>query len=414
MRANIKPFQRFYEVLNTAKTRENFILWINKFFDYTKTDSDGIVKLKPDEIEDSVFNYIVHLKLRTEKDSLSPNSIRPMIAPIKLFCEVNGILLNWKYLMKLFPKSKPARNQGAWTNEEIQKMLGATTNLRNKAMIHFLASTGCRVGAIFDLKISDLIKINDGAVIWLYNEDLERYRTCLTPEAYKALMDYFGFRAEKGYPVTKDEDSLFTMRDYKTPMNYETARAILSKIQMTAGIRGQKAGKKISSKAPNHAFRKRFETVLVNSGLHVKYVNYMMGHKVGQDRSYFKPTNDELWNHFKKAIPELIINQEEKLRFKNYNLQLQNEEYENELKQRLAEIEEKYQDVIEEQKTRLWVEQMKNYFHKQLDGKGHPHTDPKYREFMRKFIEAEPTSEVMRLLKADNELIYHFEEIEKN
>jgi len=44
---------------------------------------------------------------------------------------------------------------------------------------------------------------------------------------------------------------------------------------------------------------------------------YMMGHKVGQIHSYFKPTDEELWHEFKKALPTLTIDKSEQLRIKN-------------------------------------------------------------------------------------------------
>ncbi len=92
------------------------------------------------------------------------------------------------------------------------------------------------------------------------------------------------------------------------------SRIILS----TAGLRQKgnlrKSGK---GKSANHAFRKRFETVLVNAGIHSKYVDYMMGHKVGQIRSYFKPTDEELWREFRKAVPNISIDKSEQLKAKN-------------------------------------------------------------------------------------------------
>ncbi len=42
-----------------------------------------------------------------------------------------------------------------------------------------------------------------------------------------------------------------------------------------------------------------------------------MGHKVGQIRSYFKPTDEELWHEFKKALPSLTIDKSEQLRIKS-------------------------------------------------------------------------------------------------
>lgn len=420
-KANIKPYQRFYQYLKSPNAVLNYPIWLNQFFVHAKTDSDGLVKLEPDDIEDLIFYYIVHLKQKIEKGylannngkkifrKLSPNSVRPMLAPIKLFCEVNRIVLPWKNLMRMIPNKVPAVNQGAWTNEEIQKMLNATTSLRNKAIIHFLASTGVRVEVLHEVKIADLKKIEDGAIVWSYNEDYERYRTCLTPEAYRALMDYFSLREEKECPIIKDSDTLFVKRDYKTSLTYHGSREIMAQIQKTAGLRGHKAEKKITSKAPNHGFRKRFETILINSGIHSKIVEVLCGGKENsRDNSYVKytQTDEQIWKHFKKAIPELIINQEEKLRFKNLNLQLQNEEYENELKKKVAEIEEKYQDVIEELKWSTWQQQMRNYFRDQLEGKGHVHTDLKYREWMKKFVGTETLPEMIEFFntKRKNEL----------
>ncbi len=46
-----------------------------------------------------------------------------MLAPIQLFCERNGITLDWKGLKKYLSKGVPTKNQGAWTNEEIKKTL---------------------------------------------------------------------------------------------------------------------------------------------------------------------------------------------------------------------------------------------------------------------------------------------------
>jgi len=35
---------------------------------------------------------------------------------------------------------------GAWTDEHIRKMIEFSNSARNKALIHFMASTGARIG----------------------------------------------------------------------------------------------------------------------------------------------------------------------------------------------------------------------------------------------------------------------------
>ena len=44
-------------------------------------------------------------------------------------------------------------------------MLDSTNSPRITAFIHFLASTGCRIGAIEMLKVYNLTPIEDGAIV---------------------------------------------------------------------------------------------------------------------------------------------------------------------------------------------------------------------------------------------------------
>jgi len=311
------PIQRFQEAIKSEHTKKPYQLYLNQFFKHSKTTPENIVQLEIKQIDELVFNYLVHLKLRVEKGTLNPNSINSMFAPIQLFLEQNDVMLNWKKLKRMFPRKKAPANQSPYTEEEIRKILVATTSLRNKAFIHFLASTGCRVGAISELNVSDVNPVGEGAVVTVYSEDIEEYRTCLTPESYKSLKDYFEFRNLRGYPVTQNSP-LFTNKSCNDRISNQAAKDLMRIILDSAGLRTKRNLRKTSKgKSANHAFRKRFETVLVNAGIHNKYVDYMMGHKVGQIRSYFKPTDEELWCEFKKALPILTIDKSEQLKVKN-------------------------------------------------------------------------------------------------
>ena len=125
-----------------------------------------------------------------------------------------------------------------------------------------------------------------------------------------------------------------------------------------------------------------------------------MGHKDGQDRSYFKPTDEELWKNFKNAIPELMINQEEKLRFKNKNLQLQNEEYENVLKKKLEEIEEKYRKDLDFMSIQNIINHTKMWAMSEINFKaGNNILDKKYRQFMEELSEIDDISELQKIIE---------------
>lgn len=332
------PIQRFHEAIRSEETRKPYERYLKQFFEWSKLTPEQLVKKNMSGLDSIVFDYIVYVKMKVEKGELSPNSMSVLFSPIQLFFEQNDIILNWKKLKRMFPRKKAPSNQLPYTTSEIQKMLDSTTSLRNKAFIHVLACSGCRVGAIHDLKVYNVRPIEDGAIVTVYEGDIEEHRTCLTPEAYRVLREYFDFRNLKGYPVVSNSP-LFTEKSCAEKITYQMSKDLIRVIRDTSGLR--KSGslrKSTQGKSANHAFRKRVETTLVNSGIHSKYVNYIMGHKDGQDRSYFKATDEELWNEYKKAIQNLTIDKSEQLKLKNEQQKEEIQRYEVEAKNEIESM----------------------------------------------------------------------------
>jgi len=79
----------------------------------------------------------------------------------------------------------------------------------------------------------------------------------------------------------------------------------------------------------DHGFRKRFNTILklkneVNSNVAEK----LLGHKNGLDGVYLKPTRDQCFTEFRKAISDLMIDDSERQRLKIEQLQQEKSELE--------------------------------------------------------------------------------------
>lgn len=334
------PMQLFYEVLDIGSI-PSYETNLKDFFKWAKVEANDFVKMDSKQIENLIFDFIIHLKNRVEKGELNPNSVPTKFYPIQLFCEQNDIDLKWKKIKRIFPRKKPLSNQGAYTDEEIRRMLNYTNSPRNKAWIHFQASSGVRVGAIPDLKISDVRPVENGAVLDVYVNDIEEYRTCLTPEAYKALKEYFEWRNECGYPIT-DGSPLFTNKRGSEPITSSGAKDLMRIIATGAGLRPARnipRGKK--NKSANHAFRKRFEIVLINAGIHSKYVAYFMGHNErNTDRHYFRDMSDsDLYKQFKKAIPLLTLDKTDDLIRQNEKLESEKDALIKDFGERLAKTE---------------------------------------------------------------------------
>jgi len=337
-------FQRFDQAIRSPYTRPAYHKYLKEFLEYCHKSPDELPTIDFKEIDSLIFDYIVHQKMRSEKGEISPNSFNVIFSPIQLFLEQNDIMINWKKLKRMFPRKKAPSNQSPYTNKDIQKMLNGTTSLRNIAFIHFMASSACRVGAIHTLKVEDMVPVEDGAVVTIYRDDIEEYKTCLTPEAFTAINDYFEFRNMMGFPV-RPESSLFCDKSNSKGVTYSNSKDLIRNILNSAGLKRIVKGKTRNGKSQNHAFRKRFETILVNANVHSKYIGYMMGHYEKQDRHYFKPTDKELYQNFTKAIPSLVIDDSIRLQEENKIKEQKIKELKSEKDKRISNLEEKMEQV---------------------------------------------------------------------
>ena len=147
----------FEESIKSETTRETYTWYLQKFVDYFELkDFDSILKISKEELQKMLATYVIHTKKR-----VNPNSVSTFCKPITLFLEVNDVDLNWKKISRLYPAKIKESENSAWQTEDIQKMLESTVQLKNKAIIHFLASTGVRVGSMADLKFRHLRDMQD-------------------------------------------------------------------------------------------------------------------------------------------------------------------------------------------------------------------------------------------------------------
>jgi len=91
------------------------------------------------------------------KGRINPNTIPTYYFQIQTFLETNDIDLKWKKIRRLFPAKVKKTGREAWSTQDIKIMLGSVINIRNRALVLFLASSGIRIGAIEEIRIGNLI-----------------------------------------------------------------------------------------------------------------------------------------------------------------------------------------------------------------------------------------------------------------
>ena len=266
--------------------------------------ADSLLLYGTSELQQELESYLIHLK-----QIKNPNSIPSKFQGIKHFCIMNEINLNWNKIYKLFPQKQKTQTLRAYTTNEIHHMLNAEKNIRNKALIHFLASTGARIG-VFDhvLSMKHMKKMsNSCSAILLYSGDVDEYYSFLTPQATEILTAYHDLRRQKGEKFCDGTPIFGIDGTIQKQLQWNSVRSIIYRSVQKSKVNRHKQDIRYDVQI-NHGFRKRFNTILkLGNNVNYNIAEKLMGHKNGLDGIYFTPTLDELFAEYKKIIHKLEI-----------------------------------------------------------------------------------------------------------
>lgn len=144
--------------------------------------------------------------------------------------------------------------------EYIRKVCG---DIREKAIVEMLYSTGCRVSELCDMKISD-VNWNDKTIEVLGKG--KKYRTCyINAKAYVTIKEYLSRRV--------DNDEHLFVSDRK-PHGGLTRYAIEHVVKEISDRAYRYTGKRVSP----HIFRHTTATTALQNGMPVQNVSRMLGH----------------------------------------------------------------------------------------------------------------------------------------
>lgn len=327
MEKSLLVFDKFVRSEATKKTYLHyfnaFLKWAQKNVEKLVT-ADGLLQLKDEKLQEIIEDYLMYLRKR-----LSPNSIPAIIAALELFFSMNDKNLNFKKIRRMVPTATKKSGHGAWPTEDIQKMLQNSVSNRDRAFVHFLASTGCRIGALQELKLKHLSNMTgDCKSVLFYDGSNEEYFGFLTPEANKAVEEYLEERRKDGEYI--DQDSPLFRSSYQIgiqkvkPMS--TASAKMISLRLANSVVRIRQGRRYTVMAA-HGFRKRFNTLLKSAdNANQSLCEKLMGHRgiFHLDGSYLTPNRDQLYGEFKKHIQNLTVDDSERKEIRIQKLEEEN------------------------------------------------------------------------------------------
>ena len=261
------------------------------------------LEIAPKDLQMMLEDYVMHLRHTT-----NPNSMPSMFHGIKHFFVMNRIDLNWDVIHKMFPQKQKMANLKPYTTKNICMMLSYANSLRDKALIHFLASTGARIG-VFDhtLSIRHMRKMpSKYTAVLLYAENVEEYWAFLTRQATKTIETYHLLRKRNGELFGPDTPIFATSKSGSRQLSWNGSRSVIYRIVSKSGIRLKQGGR--FDIQVDHGFRKRYNTILkLDNSINYNIAEKLMGHKNGLDGIYFIPSLNDLFVEFRKVAHKLEI-----------------------------------------------------------------------------------------------------------
>jgi len=312
----------FLDTLKRQATRKEYQRQIQTFLNYYKIkDFDSLLTISDEKLEEMIQTYMSYLK-NTKK--LKFNSCNLAKCALHAFFSINKKKIDWYIIGRYLPEKQKPEGNKPYTTEDVKTMLVNTTVLRDKALIHFLASTGCRVGSILDppLKIKHVYEMSERCKsIRMYEGSKEEYWGFLTPEANKALDDYLDERRDNGEYISK-ESSLFRLRQFPAKDFPITMDSIRSGLRPLAKLIVKRKDGHRYEKQILLAFRHRFIEICIKKRLDFRLAEKMVSHSskiTPMDNFYINidSIKDELFEEFRKIIPELTIDDSERLKEQN-------------------------------------------------------------------------------------------------
>ncbi len=277
--------------------------------------------------------------------------------------EANEIILNWKFLYRLYPRGKIRADDRAYSRKELQQMIEASLDITDKLIVELFSAGGFRLEAwdYFIWKDVEFFKNRDGsykgASLVVYRGDPESYTTFITPEACMTLENYKEFWKSKTGSYPSPNDPLIRSVRFPTTQRLVAAgvKRRLEKIVTKIGLRPPlPPGKCRHEVALDHGFRKYFNTMLRDAKVDYLDKEDMMGHKVGLESHYERyRDNSSRFNEYQKAIPFLTISDTERLRLQNQKLEEDKTEHE-------KKIQKIVKDSIKRIKKKLKRDSLKN------------------------------------------------------
>ncbi|MDN3204322.1 site-specific tyrosine recombinase/integron integrase [Algoriphagus sediminis] len=261
----------------SPNTIQTYCSLFSQFLNYFK-------EVEPSELTDShVATFQTHL---VKEKRISTSSQNQYINAIKFYFE--KVLGRDKRNYHIDRPIKEFKLPTILSEKEVLTILRSVVNLKHKAMLYLVYSSGLRAGEVVNLKISNI----DGEKMRVYirgGKGKKDRVTILSQKALEILRDYFKKYMPESYLFEGQNGGHYTT---------SSLRKVFQNALRAAGI---------DKKVTLHSLRHSFATHLLETGVDLRYIQELLGHNSSKTTEIYTHITHKGWAKIKSPLDLLDL-----------------------------------------------------------------------------------------------------------
>jgi len=238
---------------------------------------------KPEDVDnEGIKKYLYYM---VEKKKVSTSTLNIITNALRFFY---GEVLKWKFIYEVKRPRKDKKLPVVLSKEEMKKILNATSNIKHKAILMLMYSGGLRVGEIIRLRPEDIDANRKLIRIRASKGRKDRY-TLLSDVALQTLREY--------WKKEKPQKLLFPSWNKEKHITARTVQKIFQNACRKA---------KINKDVSVHSLRHSFATHLLESGIDLRYIQELLGHKSSKTTEIYTHVSTKNLSAIKNPLDSLL------------------------------------------------------------------------------------------------------------
>ena len=273
------PFEKLRNELisrkYSTKTVKSYIGYNIKLLKFTEKT--------PIEINnEDIINFLAYL---AEEKDLSTSSLNITISALKFYYG-NILMKNFIYDLKRPKKDK--KLPVVLNKEEISRILSSTENIKHISILMLVYSAGLRVSEVVKLKV----------------EDIDTQRKLIHVKGAKGRKDRYTILSEKALNILRNYFVEYNPKTWLftgiTPEKHISTRTIQAIFKQACKVTN------IKKEASVHSLRHSFATHLLESGVDLRYIQELLGHKSSKTTEIYTHISNKDLIKIKSPLDNLL------------------------------------------------------------------------------------------------------------